>query len=29
MFVDNFTGIYYLMFVPIAIWAGVLAWNWI
>ncbi len=29
MFVDNFTGIYYLMFVPIAIWAGVLAWKWI
>jgi len=29
MFVDNFTGIYYLMFVPIMIWAGVLAWKWI
>ena len=29
MFVDNFTGIYYLMFLPIAIWAAVLAWKWI
>lgn len=28
MFVDNFTPIYYLMFVPIAIWAGILAWRW-
>lgn len=28
MFVDNFTGIYYLMFVPIVIWAGILAWKW-
>jgi|GEM_PF-1294305 len=29
MFVDNFTGIYYLMFVPIVIWAGILAWKWV
>lgn len=29
MFVDNFTGFYYFMFVPILIWAGVLAWKWI
>ncbi len=29
MFVDNFTGIYYLMFLPVAIWAGILAWRWI
>ncbi|MEM7329309.1 MAG: hypothetical protein AAF437_11255 [Pseudomonadota bacterium] len=29
MFVDNFTPIYYLMFVPIAIWAGILAWRWV
>lgn len=29
MFVESFTGGYYLMFVPIAIWAGVLAWRWI
>ncbi|MCR9080027.1 MAG: hypothetical protein NXH78_13100 [Hyphomonadaceae bacterium] len=29
MFVDNFTGIYYLMFLPVAIWAAVLAWKWI
>ena len=29
MFVDNFTPIYYLMFVPIAIWAGLLAWRWV
>ena len=29
MFVDNFTPIYYLMFVPIAIWAGLLAWRWL
>lgn len=29
MFVDNFTGIYYLMFVPVAVWAGILAWKWI
>lgn len=29
MFVDNFTPIYYLMFVPIAVWAGLLAWRWV
>ena len=29
MFVDNFTPIYYLMFVPIAVWALVLAWRWV
>lgn len=29
MFVDNFTGIYYLMFIPVVIWAGILAWKWI
>lgn len=29
MFVESFTGIYYLMFVPIVIWAGILAWRWI
>ena len=29
MFVDNFTPIYYLMFVPFAIWAGLLAWRWV
>ena len=29
MFVDNFTSIYFLMFVPIGIWAAVLAWKWI
>ena len=29
MFVDNFTGIYYLMFLPVAIWASILAWRWI
>ena len=28
MFVDNFTGIYYSMFVPVLIWAGILAWKW-
>ena len=28
MFVDNFTPIYYLMFVPIAVWASLLAWRW-
>lgn len=28
MFVESFTGIYYLMFVPLAVWAGVLAWRW-
>lgn len=28
MFVDNFTPFYYLMFAPIALWAGVLAWRW-
>lgn len=29
MFVDNFTPFYYLMFAPIALWAGVLAWRWL
>ncbi len=29
MFVDNFTPIYYLMFVPIAAWAAILAWRWV
>lgn len=29
MFVDNFTPFYYLMFAPIAFWAGVLAWRWL
>lgn len=29
MFVESFTGIYYLMFVPIVIWAGILAWRWV
>ncbi len=29
MFVDNFTPIYYLMFAPVLIWAGVLAWRWL
>lgn len=29
MFVDNFTPIYYSMFVPVLIWAGVLVWRWI
>ena len=29
MFVDIFTPIYYLMFLPIAIWAGMLAWRWV
>ena len=29
MFVDNFTPIYYLMFAPILIWAGVLGWRWL
>ena len=29
MFVDIFTPIYYLMFLPVAIWAGVLAWRWV
>ncbi|MEL7110484.1 MAG: hypothetical protein AAGL99_14560 [Pseudomonadota bacterium] len=28
MFVDNFTPFYYLMFLPILIWAGMLAWRW-
>ncbi|MEO1554540.1 MAG: hypothetical protein AAFR82_11470 [Pseudomonadota bacterium] len=29
MFVDNFTPVYYLMFLPVAIWAGILAWRWL
>ena len=29
MFVDTFTPVYYLMFVPILVWAGVLAWRWV
>ena len=29
MFVDSFTPIYYLMFVPVLLWAGVLAWRWL
>jgi hypothetical protein len=29
MFVDNFTYFYYLMFAPIMLWAGILAWRWI
>ncbi|MEO1188260.1 MAG: hypothetical protein AAFW60_04235, partial [Pseudomonadota bacterium] len=29
MFVDNFTPVYYLMFLPLAIWAGMLAWRWV
>ena len=29
MFVDTFTPIYYLMFVPVLIWAAILAWRWI
>ncbi|MEL7030817.1 MAG: hypothetical protein AAGL97_03115 [Pseudomonadota bacterium] len=29
MFVDNFTPVYYLMFLPLAIWAGLLAWRWV
>lgn len=29
MFVDNFTPFYYLMFLPILLWAGILAWRWI
>lgn len=29
MFVDNFTPFYYLMFLPILIWAGMLAWRWV
>ena len=29
MFVDNFTPIYYRMFAPILIWAGVLGWRWL
>ncbi|MEL7043359.1 MAG: hypothetical protein AAGL90_17705 [Pseudomonadota bacterium] len=28
MVVDNFTNIYYLMFLPIAVWAGLLSWRW-
>lgn len=28
MFVDNFTPFYYMMFVPIALWAALLAWRW-
>ena len=28
MFVDNFTPVYYLMFLPLAIWAGLLGWRW-
>lgn len=28
MFVDNFTPFYYMMFVPILIWAGLLVWRW-
>lgn len=29
MFVDTFTPIYYLMFVPVLIWAAILAWRWV
>ena len=29
MFVDIFTPIYYLMFLPVAVWAGILAWRWV
>jgi len=29
MFVDNFTPFYYMMFVPILVWAGVIAWRWL
>jgi hypothetical protein len=29
MFVDTFTPIYYLMFLPVFLWAGVLAWRWV
>ncbi len=29
MFVDNFTPFYYMMFIPIALWAGLLAWRWV
>lgn len=29
MFVDNFTPVYYLMFVPLFLWAGVLTWRWV
>lgn len=29
MFVDTFTPVYYVMFVPVFIWAGMLAWRWV
>lgn len=29
MFVDNFTPVYYSMFLPILAWAGMLAWRWV